>query len=211
MGKRFGRSHFVHLDSKSPQEATRWLLSQFPGAHKYLAEATSRGVEFAVFRGKGATRENIGLEQMNDPGGNRITFAPVVRGSKQAGLLQTILGVVLIVVGAFTSWAGGAALVSVGIGMVAGGVVQLLSPQPKIGKGSADSAGGQTSYVFNGPINTSAQGGCVPVAYGKCRVGSAVISAGMQAQDYSSAVSNVGPGTLHGNLKKTPYDEEIAA
>lgn len=207
MRKRFGREFSLHLDSKSPREAMRAMCVVVPGFSAYLEGAHERGVEFAVFRGIGSSEENIGLDRFDQPAGSVIRIAPVVRGSKQAGLLQTILGVVLIVVGILTSEFGGGVLIAPGIALAAGGVVQMLSPQPKLGKGSADGAGGQTSYVFNGPINTTAQGGCVPIAYGKCRVGSAIISAGMQAQDYSSAASNIGPGTPFGSIKKTPFDD----
>lgn len=203
MRKRFGREFSLHLDTKSPREAVRAMCNVVPGFREYLEGAHERGVVFAVFRGKGSNEENIGLEHFEQPAGSVIRIAPVVRGSKQAGLLQTILGIVLIVVGIYT----GGSTTALGIAMVAGGVVQMLSPQPKLGKGSADGPGGQTSYVFNGPINTSAQGGCVPVAYGRIRAGSAVISAGMQAQDYSAAQSNIGHGTAGGNFKRTPFDD----
>lgn len=203
MRKRFGREFALHLDTKSPREAVRALCNVVPGFREYLETGHERGVDFAVFRGTGASEENLNLEHFDQPAGGVIRISPVVRGSKQAGLIQTIIGIVLIVV---SFWTGGSTL-AIGISMVAGGVVQMLSPVPKLGKGSADSADNQTSYVFNGPINTTAQGGCVPVAYGKCRVGSAIISAGMQAQDYSSAQSNIGAGTLHGNTKLTPFDD----
>jgi predicted phage tail protein len=206
MRKRFGREFSLHLDSKSPREAMRAMCVVVPGFSKYLEGAHEGGIEFAVFRGDKSSQENIGLALFDQPAGSVIRIAPVVRGSKQAGLLQTILGVVLIVVGILTSEFGGGVLIAPGIALTAGGVVQMLSPQPKLGK-SADSADNQTSYVFNGPINTSAQGGCVPVAYGRVRVGSAIISAGMLAQDYSSAQSNIGPGTPNGNMKLTPFDD----
>jgi predicted phage tail protein len=93
--------------------------------------------------------------------------------------------------------------------MVAGGVVQMLSPQPKMGKGSADSADNQASYIFNGPVNVTAQGAAVPILYGgPMEIGSTVISAGIEAVDYSSRQSNVGAGTANGNSKKTPYDPD---
>jgi len=207
MRKRFGREFRLHLDGKSPREACRALAAVFPGFRDYMLKAKSRGIEFAIWRGRGKGAENIGIDQLDEPAGSTIRIAPIVVGSKRSGVLQTIVGVVLIVVGAFTSWAGGAALVSVGIGMVAGGVVAMLTPVPKLNK-SADSSANQSSYVFNGPINTTAQGGCVPVAYGRVRVGSAVISAGMIAEDYSSATSNIGSGTAGGNGKKTPFDDD---
>jgi predicted phage tail protein len=135
MGKRFGRTHFVHLDSKTPAEAIRWLCSQHPGARQYLLDADDNGFEFAIFRGKGEHRENIGREQMIEPGGSCITIAPIIKGAKNGGVLTTIVGAVLIVIGAigmFTPFGqafGGAAwgpyAMNMGIAMAADGVVQL--------------------------------------------------------------------------------------
>jgi len=71
--------------------------------------------------------------------------------------------------------------------MIAGGVIQLLSPVPK-GFSSKDSPGNTPSYAFNGPINTEAQGHPVPYfAGGPMWIGSAVISAGISVEDHSHA------------------------
>lgn len=39
------------------------------------------------------------------------------------------------------------------------------------------------SYAFGGPVNSTAQGNPVGVLYGKRRIGGAVISAGIYADD----------------------------
>jgi predicted phage tail protein len=209
LGKRFGREFRLHLDTKTPAEAVRALCCMLDGFKEFLATAADRGLEFAVFRGRGKHAENIGPEQLKEPAGAEIRIVPVHAGAKNSGVLQTIVGAVLIVVGVATSWTGiSAGLVSVGIGMVAGGIVQMLSPQPKLNK-SGDAADNQASYVFNGPVNTTAQGGAVPVLYGgPMEIGSTVISAGIEAEDYSSRQSNVGTGTAGGNGKTSPYDPD---
>ena len=66
--------------------------------------------------------------------------------------------------------------------LVVGGVAQMLAPHAK-GIGAKDSAENQASYSFNGPVNTQAQGNPVPVGYGRCWGGSAVISGGVYAED----------------------------
>lgn len=66
--------------------------------------------------------------------------------------------------------------------MAMGGVMQMLSPPPK-GLGAQDSPNNRPSYSFNGPVNTNAQGNPVGLLYGELVVGSAVISAGIYAQD----------------------------
>lgn len=209
MGSRFGRSYKLHLDTNSPGEAFRALAAMIPGFREYLVGAKAKGIEFAVWRGKEFEAENISAAQLQDPAGGAVRIAPIVKGSKAGGLLQTIVGAALIVVGVATSWTGvSAALVATGIGMVAGGVVQMLSPQPKLNK-SADSADNQSSYVFNGPVNTSAQGNCVPVLYGRMIIGSAVISAGMEADEYSAATNGVGAGIAGGSTINNPYQRAM--
>lgn len=70
--------------------------------------------------------------------------------------------------------------------MVVGGVVQMLSPQPK-GMGAKDSPDNQPSYSMNGAVNTQAQGNPVPLAYGgPLIVGSALISGGIYAEDLAN-------------------------
>ncbi len=205
MGARFGRVHHAKLDTNSPAEAVRYLCSQFPKAKAYLMQARDRGRAFAVFRGK----ENIEARQLKEPvGDSEIRIAPVIMGSKRGGVLQVILGVILVVVGALTSEFGGGVLIGPGIALIAGGVVQLLSPVPK-GPKDRDKAENQPSYVFNGAVNTEAQGHPVPLLYGRMIVGSAVISAGIQAEDYSPAGQGVGTGTQPPGPKdpRHPYPE----
>ena len=113
-------------------------------------------------------------------------------GSKRAGVLQTILGAVMVVVGAigaFTPWGqalGGAAwgsyMMQAGGALIAGGVIQMLSPQAA-GLASKQSADNQASYAFGGVTNTAAQGYPVPLLYGRRRIGGAIISAGIYVED----------------------------
>ena len=60
--------------------------------------------------------------------------------------------------------------------------MQMLAPQAK-GLSAVDDPHNRASYSFNGPVNTSAQGNPVGLLYGQAIVGSAVISAGIYAQD----------------------------
>ena len=213
--KRFGRKFSFHLDTNTPAEAIRAMCAVVAGFREYLSGAKSRGIEFAVWRGEGSGAENIGYTQLGEPSGGTIRIAPVLVGSK-SGVLTTIVGAVLIVVGAFGStwgwWAGGSAwgpmLSKLGYGMVTAGVSQMLSPQPHMPR-SADAAQNQPSYIFNGSVNASAQGGCVPDLYGgPMEIGSVVVSARIDATDYSSRPSNVDRGTPGGSWRKTPYDDE---
>lgn len=178
MRKRFGRE--FELAVSSPKEAIHALCVQVEGFKKYLFDAKSKGLTFAVFIGK----RNVGEDSLEDPAGSdEIRIAPVIEGSKRAGLLQTIAGVVLIVVGAYT---GIQPLMNLGVSLALGGVVQMLSPQPK-GLGAKDDPGNLPSYSMDGAVNTQAQGNPVPLCYGgPLIIGGAIISGGIYAEDISA-------------------------
>lgn len=179
----FGRE--FRLAVNSPAEAIRALCVLLPGFQQYLMGAKAKGMEFAVFVG----RQNLSKDQLRDPpGGDDIRIAPVLMGAKRAGALQTIVGAVLIVVGAIFSYTPvGVPLMKLGVAMAAGGIVQMLSPPPT-GLGAKDSPENTPNYSMNGAVNTQAQGNPVPVAYGGhdtkgMFVGSAVISGGIYAEE----------------------------
>jgi predicted phage tail protein len=175
-GARFGRVHRFAVSSTA--EAMRALCTQVSGFEKFLMNAKDNGLTFAVFKG----RKNLGEKELEHPvGDDEIRIAPVLVGSKKAGLFQTILGAALIVVGVLTSAYGGGSLIGLGASLALGGVMQMLSPQTAGLAGTGPDNG--TSYYFNGPVNSSAQGEPVPLVYGRMRVGSRVISAGIYAQD----------------------------
>jgi predicted phage tail protein len=202
MGRMFGRVHHAHLDSNTPAEAVRYLQSQFPGLAAYLTGAKDKGIGFAVFRGK----ENIGKDSLKEPvGSDEIRIAPILMGSKNGGVLQIIVGVILLAVSYFFPVLA-PYLVPVAIGMIAGGVIQLLTPQPKASK-NKDRPDNAASYVFNGAVNTQAQGNPVPLLYGRMIVGSAVVSAGINAEDYSPVSAGIGGGGVLGGVPiRQPYD-----
>ncbi|WP_244666228.1 tail assembly protein [Xanthomonas phaseoli] len=178
---KFGKE--FRLAVASPAEAVRALSVQLPGFQAFLMGAKDCGLTFAVFNG----RRNLREDQLHDPpGDDAIRIAPVLQGSKRGGVLQTIVGAVLVVAGVVLSAYGlgavGVPLTNAGIAMVIGGVVQMLSPTQK-GLGTQDSPDNRPSYAFNGPVNTQAQGNPTPVAYGDTWTGSAVISGGIYAED----------------------------
>ncbi|EJQ0794887.1 tail assembly protein [Cronobacter sakazakii] len=185
LGARFGRVH--RLVIASPAEACRALSVILPGFEQYMQTAHLRGLRFAVFRGK----KNIGQDELKHNSGEEdIRIAPVIAGSKRGGVLQTILGAVLVV--------GALALGPVGIGAIAGstamsiglmggsmmigGVVQMLSLQPG-GLASRQDPDNAPSYAFGGPVNTTAMGNPVGLLYGEREIGGAIVSAGIYTND----------------------------
>jgi predicted phage tail protein len=183
LGAKFGRVH--RLAVASTAEAVRALCVLLPGFERELMTSRDRGVAYACFRGT----TNVGKDELCLAGGGDIRIAPIMTGSKRAGFFQTIIGVTLIVAGFMLAPEYpllGKAMISAGISLTAGGVIQMLSPQQS-GLGAKDSPDNGASYNFNGPVNTQAQGNPVPILYGRLEVGSAVISAGILAQDQAYA------------------------
>lgn len=180
LGAKFGRVHRMAVGSAA--EAVRALGSQLRGFDAFLTQSKDMGLGYAVFYGK----HNLKQDDLQNPcGSDEIRIAPMYLGAKNAGVFNIILGVVLVVVGALiTPYTGplGAALMNMGYAMIIGGIVQLLTPTPK-GRSAEDRPENKPSAVFSGAINTQAQGHPVQVLYGELIVGSAVLSAGIDAVD----------------------------
>jgi predicted phage tail protein len=107
------------------------------------------------------------------------------------------------VLGATGATAGVATAIGyVGAALILGGTSQLLSPTISDSPGTfgatsptraraRDSftpenneiADNRASYIFNGAVNLTAQGNPVPILYGRMRVGSVVVSAGLSVED----------------------------
>jgi len=173
--RQFGKS--FKLSVRTPAEAIKALCVQIPGFERFLSNAKSRGIEFAVFRG----RKNIGAGELSYSGEGEIRIAPVITGSKRGGILQTIVGVVLLAI-SYVFPVTAPYLAPAGIGLVAGGVIQMLSPQAGGLKTSA-APENTPGYAFGSAKNTTASGNPVPLCYGKRRVGGAIISAAIYAED----------------------------
>ncbi|EFG9986383.1 tail assembly protein [Escherichia coli] len=180
-GKIFGKIHHRLINKVS--EAGTALAKTIPGFESYMVSSKRRGLTFAVFKGK----KNIGIDEFGFPvTGEVIRIVPVIIGSKKAGVLQTVLGAVLVAVGVvlnFTPWAAASPFFyKFGAAVMLGGVVQMLSPQPA-GLASKQDADNRASYAFGGVTNTAAQGYPVPLLYGRKRIGGAIISAGIYVED----------------------------
>ncbi|SMG00325.1 tail assembly protein [Burkholderia singularis] len=182
LGARFGRLH--HYVVSNSADAVRALCSMIPGFEREMMQSRDQGVAYAVFVGK----RNLSVEQLQHPcGDDDIRIAPILQGAKTGGLFQLILGAALVAAAFFNPGAllGAKAAIAVfgmGVSMAMGGIAQLLAPSPK-GLSVKDRPENTPSYVFNGPVNTTAQGGPVPLLYGELEIGSAVASAGIYAED----------------------------
>lgn len=190
LGARFGRVH--RLSVSSTAEAVQALCVLLPGFERELMTSKDRGVGYACFLGK----RNLQEQNLRDPAGcEDIRIAPMVMGAKRGGLFSIVLGAALFFAAPYVVNPGTMALFGEGGAMMLGagmaatgkllmlsGVAQLLAPQQK-GLATRDGPDNGASYNFSGPVNTTAQGNPVPLLYGELFVGSAVISAGIYAED----------------------------
>lgn len=192
LAKKFGKTHRYHVADL--REMLRAMCATVPGFKKYVSNAHLNGVRFAFYSGG----SNIGLEEFDmSRGATEYRMTPIIEGSKNGGVLQIVIGAVALVAAYFTAGASltaiglstsaatsvTAALTGIGISMMLGGVVSLLTPQPSYNIGSASSTDNQPNYAFGAPVNTVAMGYPVPILYGEREIGGAIISAGIFSSD----------------------------
>lgn len=187
LGKRFGVFHEFAIDSYP--EAIRALSSQVEGFKDYMQSFIGSRMRYAVF----VDGVNIGMhDESAFACAKEIRIIPIPTGSKNGGLLQIVVGAVIMIAAFYT---GGASLALMGTfatsafmmggAMVLGGVMQMVSPQQGGSKLEIQSSKNKPSYAFGGAVNTTAAGYPIPVPYGQRTVGGAVLSAASFAEDKS--------------------------
>jgi predicted phage tail protein len=183
----------LEADVATAAEAVRFLVANWPELEAHMNDQHYR-VSIGTY--------DIDLEELHHPAGAApISFVPVVAGAGATG--RIIAGIALIALSfGIASLAAGAALAGslsgfalqavafgtqagllAGIGLVLGGVAQLLTPTPKISKDEGDP---RKSFSFSGIQNVSRAGVPVPVVYGETLTGSVVISAGIDIVQVSA-------------------------
>lgn len=186
LAKRYGDEPIM-LDVATPHMLAKALCHRFGVEFKqYFKETYFKFVVKEEDKEVYITDEMSAVREMDDDAEVHIT--PAVEGSGRFG--QIILGVILIVVGVAISGFSfgtltplGQVFVGAGVGLVIGGIAQLLMPTPKIDDYTkADRAENQPNFVFNGGVNVYEQGGPVPLVYGRVEAGSVVISAGFNVE-----------------------------
>lgn len=181
--EKFGKEY--RLCVSSTKEAMRLLAVQLEGFEQFMLNAHKKGMRFAVFQDKHNITEN---ELDLNTGADLIRIMPIIVGAGGGGLLQTVLGAVMVVVGVLITvgtLGGGAALgaglIGAGVGMMVGGIAQML--MPKVDTEDSNNNGNKTNYGFGGAVTTVAQGNPVPVLYGQRMIGGFVINAGQYPED----------------------------
>lgn len=200
LGKKFGKE--FHLAVESTREAVKALSVQVPGFEQFMLTAHEQGLAFAVFQDD----ENIGEDQIDfETGAKVIKIVPKVIGAGGNGVLQTILGAVMVVVGVVMLYIPGAqpfaaSVIGAGIGMMIGGIAQMLAP--KVDTEDQNQDGNRANKGFGGAVTTIAQGNPVPILYGQREVGGFIVNAGQFAVDtFSSADAGFTGGGSSGGKK----------
>ena len=182
--KQFGSD--FRLDCKTPAEVIHALTRQIPKLRQFIQQGL-----FTVRVGRDYFDNRYlekGLSQkLKDD--SVVHFTPTLKGSKRGGLFGVITGVALIagalalgplgfsVIGANAAWMVG----GLGASLLLGGVAQMLTKMPSMSTGK--DADKKQSTSFSNLSNMAAQGRPMPLAYGRIRVGSLIISQGVETMD----------------------------
>ncbi|ECI8027882.1 tail assembly protein [Salmonella enterica subsp. enterica serovar Ramatgan] len=209
--ERFGRR--FSLCVKTASEGLHALYMQIPGLRQHIQNGYYR----VRISGKDASMDDISArlnESLKD--GAVIHIIPRMEGANSGalsfvvGAVMTVVGVVLAV-GSFGSLSAiGAPLASAGIAMMAGGVVQMLTPAPKTpSQHHADN--GKASVYFSSVDNMIAQGNPVPIPYGEIMCGSRVISQEITTRDESTPekVINLGRMPFFGHRLQDKLEQDL--
>lgn len=166
---------------KSPAEAVRLLLANFPQLHSHMAEYDYK---ISVGRLQLPIAEDNNVLHYPTANNEAIRIIPVVSGAGE-GVGQILAGIGLIALAAiFPLGAIGALSLNtlafgVGASLALGGVSQLLTSTPQLSTGTDSDFDPRKSYSFSGIQNVARQGVPVPIVYGEVLVGSIVVSAGI--------------------------------
>lgn len=174
--RKFGND-FKLVDVANSSEALNALYCQINGLRKAIQ--THRF--FKVKLGKRyftmpTIRDDV-LQEMSD--GDVLHVIPVIGGS--GGAVQFVVGAVLSVVGYAFGWTGiGAVVGTIGVGLMASGVAQMLTKTPSPDNPNRNETEKKQSTSFSNLQNLVAQGRPVPLAYGRIMIGSLIIGKGVE-------------------------------
>ncbi|AXE31643.1 hypothetical protein DK842_18100 [Chromobacterium phragmitis] len=193
LGEMYVKEFAAHVESVA--EAIRMLDANWPGFIQHLRESDPEKVVYRVtVAGRDVEEDEIVLVSKGD-----ILIMPVIGGAK--GGVRALVGAALVafaVVGSISMpWASpflsegvASVMMNVGVGLMVGAAVELLTPIPRQPDWQARE--GKPNYWFNGAQQTSAQGLPIPIGAGTVLIGGTVISAGISVED-------IGTGSLPSN------------
>jgi predicted phage tail protein len=175
LGRTFGREY--QFDINSPSDAIKALAANFPDFITYLQNSDNNNLGYRLLTGDYELSEDELTQPI--PYDRPLIIAPVIMGSGAIGRIITgtvLLGLAFLVPGGILG-IGAVNLGLIGGSLILGGVAQLLAGTPETNN--------RDNFNFNGAVNTTQQGICVPLAYGKFLTGSVVISSRITTQNLS--------------------------
>lgn len=129
-----------------------------------------------------------------------LHFMPAFNAGKKAGIFQILVGAVLVIGGMFLGIPPNVsiALISAGIGMVLGGVLQLLTPVPRLDT-TPEETNPEASKYLSGAGNTTKIGTRIPMAWGTFPIYGHFLSVNIQSRDIAT-------GAYSGGTYVNPYE-----
>jgi predicted phage tail protein len=172
MGKKYGKT--VKLAGENMFQLMSGLVSRLGPQFKEDVRLNN----WHLIRGKMKDKRDIGEAELKDAIEDKeIHLVPAVAGKSSA--LRVVLGVVIFAVGVYFNqpW-----IMSIGATMALGGVAEMLTKPPTAqAQQKQDDKG---SFIYNGAVNVSSQGGPVPLLYGRVqRASSVLISTDFSSDD----------------------------
>lgn len=167
----------------TPAEALRAMTVQLDGFAETLRDGTWQVIRGPLEEGVELDEESLtlGLGKAQE-----MHILPAIEGAGSNGVGKAILGAAIIAVAWWNpaGWAAGTAMMvgAAGAGMLVAGTAMMLAPSPPTGSYEDKGRPDETSFLFNGPVNTHHQGVPVPLVYGETHTGSVVVSAGMSTE-----------------------------
>nr|DAN57391.1 MAG TPA: tail assembly protein [Caudoviricetes sp.] len=181
--KRFSNEPF-ELDVSNFRELMSGLITQIQGLRSRL----SKGYYKVRIGRKYISNEQLKNNPMIDLDDNSsVHFTPVITGAgKAAGVIQAVVGVVLIAVAWWNplNWTAGGVMIAgaMGASLAMSGAISLLTRPPDMGSGTNESEKKQ-STSFSNLRNLTPQGRPIPLLYGKMMTSLILVSQGIETFD----------------------------
>lgn len=187
MGKEFGREW--ELSVSSANEALHLIDANKPGVFVWIRNNLSKYARYRVVV-EYVEGEFSNMDDDDYIISNRtplsIRFVPLIEGAGSE--FKTVVGVTLMIASFVVpgmQWA-----FNVGAVLAISGAIEMLAPVPKKRERDESARNDKTSYYFDGPANTSAQGVPVSLIYGRVLAGSHPISAAVTVDQMISTGAN---------------------
>lgn len=177
------------LDVNTPAEAVKAIDVNQPGFAKYIVDLSEKGVHHQIIVGERVLEEEVeafGPFSKTE----EIHIVPVIGGAKSKGAM-ILFGIALLVIApmlpvnplfGIQSLTMQGIAANIGIGLILGGIAQMLVKAPPAPT-QQDSPEQKQSKYFSGPTPGGKQGDAVPVGYGTAILGGTPVSAGFTTEN----------------------------